>query len=268
MSVLSLNQFAPITIGRCVALSLVLLAVLVLFIKLRPFTKELQCVNALPIRWGHGTTPPVLFCSWMFYQRVGSLVCAILAQLVNIARIAEESGKPLGDGHLAWAMQPFLFWQCKPLHGAVPAPSGPSLAVLLVSETLSRFGVRDGRRSMCITIHLRRGRTPLVRRRRCRGVVLAHANLQRPARRLPRRMSLGRHACPCHAGVAHLCAAVFIDLLRSTMCRFHVKRPSDGHPQLCTPHRMRIDASTPAYLVLCCQAPRQEDVHSYAKKGH
>ncbi len=48
VSVLSLNQFAPITIGRCVALLLVLLALLILFFKLRPFTKELQCVSALP----------------------------------------------------------------------------------------------------------------------------------------------------------------------------------------------------------------------------
>ncbi len=50
LSVLSLNQFAPITVGRCAALSLVLLALLILFVKLRPFTKELRCVNALPIR--------------------------------------------------------------------------------------------------------------------------------------------------------------------------------------------------------------------------
>ena len=67
----------------------------------------------------------------MFYQRVGSLFCAILAQLVNIARIAEQSGVPstvIG----AWAMQSVLFWECMPLHGAVP--SGPSLAALLVTE--------------------------------------------------------------------------------------------------------------------------------------
>ena len=47
LSVLSLNQFAPITIGRCVTLSLVLLTVLILFVKLRPFTKELRCVDPL-----------------------------------------------------------------------------------------------------------------------------------------------------------------------------------------------------------------------------
>ena len=90
LSILSLNQFAPITVGRCVALSLVLLALLILFVKLRPFTKELRCVNAFPIRSAHGTTPTVLVQRWMFYQRVGSLFCAILAQLMNIARIAES----------------------------------------------------------------------------------------------------------------------------------------------------------------------------------
>jgi hypothetical protein len=53
LSVLLLNQFAPITVGRCVALSLVLLALLILFVKLRPFTKELRFVNSLPLRWAH-----------------------------------------------------------------------------------------------------------------------------------------------------------------------------------------------------------------------
>ncbi len=136
MSVLSLNQFAPITAGRCVVLSLVLLALLFLYVKQRPFTKGLRCVNAPlpPPRHlvGHGTTPTALtaLCRWMLYQRVGSLFCAILAQLVNIARIAEESGVPstvIG----AWAMQSFLFRECMPLHAV---PSGPSLAALLVTE--------------------------------------------------------------------------------------------------------------------------------------
>jgi hypothetical protein len=52
LSVLSLNQFAPITVGRCVTLSLVLLALLILFVKLRPFTKELRCVDPLSIPVG------------------------------------------------------------------------------------------------------------------------------------------------------------------------------------------------------------------------
>ena len=52
VSVLSLNQFAPITAGRCVVLLLVLLALLFLFIKLRPFTKELRCVEPLRISVG------------------------------------------------------------------------------------------------------------------------------------------------------------------------------------------------------------------------
>jgi hypothetical protein len=52
LSVLSLHQFAPITVGRCVALSLVLLALLILFVKLRPFTKELRCVDPLSISVG------------------------------------------------------------------------------------------------------------------------------------------------------------------------------------------------------------------------
>jgi hypothetical protein len=56
LSVLLLNQFAPITVGRCVTLSLVLLALLILFVKLRPFTKELRLVKSLPLRWAHGTT--------------------------------------------------------------------------------------------------------------------------------------------------------------------------------------------------------------------
>jgi hypothetical protein len=98
LTVLSLNQFAPITVGRCVALSLVLLALLILFVKLRPFTKELRCASALPIRWAHGTTPTVLVQRWMIYQRVGSLLCAILAQLMNVARIAESGGEGLGLG--------------------------------------------------------------------------------------------------------------------------------------------------------------------------
>ena len=98
VSVLSLNQFAPITVGRCVTLSLVLLALLVLFVKLRPFTKELRCVEPLSISvspWNQvtGGYTPNGSCAnkrWMFYQRVGSLFCAILAQFVNIARIVES----------------------------------------------------------------------------------------------------------------------------------------------------------------------------------
>ena len=35
--------------------------------------------------WNH----PFLVQRWMFYQRVGSLFCAILAQFVNIARVVE-----------------------------------------------------------------------------------------------------------------------------------------------------------------------------------
>jgi hypothetical protein len=57
LSVLLLNQLFPITVGRCVALSLVLLALLILFVKLRPFTKELRFVNSIPLRWAHETTP-------------------------------------------------------------------------------------------------------------------------------------------------------------------------------------------------------------------
>ena len=109
VSVLSLNQFAPITIGRCVALLLVLLALLILFVKLRPFTKELRCVDPLSIPVGPsnqvtGGYSPNGSCSnqrWMFYQRVGSLFCAILAQFLNIARIAEPGaleGEGLGLG--------------------------------------------------------------------------------------------------------------------------------------------------------------------------
>jgi hypothetical protein len=54
--VLSLNHFAPITVGRCVTLSLVLVALLTLFVKLRPFTKDLRCVPSRPIAvgpWNH-----------------------------------------------------------------------------------------------------------------------------------------------------------------------------------------------------------------------
>ena len=60
--------------------------------------------------------------------------------------------------------------------------------------------------------------------------------------------------------------AVCIDLLRSTTCRFHVKRPGDRRPELCTPHRMRIDAAAPARLVFRRQAPRAEAVHSEPKQ--
>ena len=58
LSVLLLNQFAPITIGRCVTLSLVLLALLILFVKLSPFTKDLRCVDPLSVPVGprDGTT--------------------------------------------------------------------------------------------------------------------------------------------------------------------------------------------------------------------
>jgi hypothetical protein len=84
--------------------------------------------------------------------------------------------------------QPLSYGTAMPLHGAVP--SRPSLSALPVTETRSRCGVRDGRRSMRPSFHLRRGRAPLVRRRWCCGVVLAHANLPRTARRLPRRLSL------------------------------------------------------------------------------
>ena len=67
--------------------------------------------------------------------------------------------------------------------------------------------MRDGRRNMRPPFHLRRGRAPLVRRRRCGGGVLAHADLPRTARRLPRCLPLRRHAWPQRSGVAVRCAS-------------------------------------------------------------
>jgi hypothetical protein len=45
-----------------------------------------------PAHFGGPAEPirTVLVQRWMFYQRVGSLFCAILAQFVNIARIVES----------------------------------------------------------------------------------------------------------------------------------------------------------------------------------